>query len=153
MFTKQDIQRLRETTDDDSIFNYMNKSDAGFREKVRNVRTANPNMSALEEANFAKSMIDIHFGIKAEEPLVPETTQMVSSVMELQPPEEPTGSFVGRTIRNIPGSAKEFAGALFEAVRHPFQTAGALADVAVGGAANTIETVACLLYTSPSPRD
>jgi hypothetical protein len=136
-FTKQDITRLRKTTDDQSIMDTMLQQDSGFKQKVDRVKTANPNMDALEEANFPRAMIDIHLGIDNGSPLVPETTQMASSATE----PKKTG-FAGETIRNIPKSGAALAGSIFDAIASPFETMGALADTAIGGAANTVETIA-----------
>ena len=137
-FTKNDITRLRQSTTDRVIMDNLLQQDVSFKQKVDRVRVSNPNMDALEEANFPKAMRDIHFGINGIEPLVPETTQLTTNLVA--PPDR--SSAIGRTIQNIPSSAAEFAGSLFDAVTSPFETLGALADTAIGGAANTVETIA-----------
>jgi len=144
MPTKQDIQRLREDASDEVIFNYLRGQDAGFKTSVNRVQNQNPNMGALEEAQFPSAMIDLYYGIKPKKS-DPLTTQMASAAFSkgTDTQSDDRGvSFAGDVIRNVPASAARFAGDIFNAVSHPFKTAGALADTVIGGGANAIETIA-----------
>ena len=60
--TIQDVQRLRQQTSDDALFNQLYSGDQEFKRKVDNVRTANPSMTPFEKVKFPSAMIDIHVG-------------------------------------------------------------------------------------------
>jgi len=144
MPTKQDIQRLREGTPDEVIFNYLRNQDAGFKTAVNRVQAQNPSMGVLENAQFPTAMIDIYYGIKPKQS-DPLTTQMASATALPQKPEiTDDTSFAGDVVRNIPQSAARFAGDIFNAVTHPFKTTETLAKTIIGGGANAVETIAKL---------
>jgi len=81
MPTAKDIIRMRESTNDNSIMNSLLGSDSNFKTAVDRVRTANPNLGALEEAKFPSAMLDLFYDIKMVEP-EPMATSSAARTME-----------------------------------------------------------------------
>ncbi len=158
-----DITRLRKSSSDDVIFQHFYSQDAGFKTAVDRVKTANPTMGALEEANFPKAMLNIYYKVPHPKQSSPLTTQMTSALGESSvvgpSAEQHRGLLDPYTVEsqqgkgwqavaaggaNILKSAGRMAVGLGEAAIHPFQTIGNVGKLAVGGSANTVETIAGL---------
>lgn len=135
----EEIVRLRTQSGDKSVMRYLYEQDPAFKVAVDRVRQKNPEMTPFEQEKFSSAMLDIHYGKKnAKQPKQdPLTSQLAQNAFNRS--EEK--SYIRQTIENIPGSAANLAGGLYQAVRHPFKTAGALADIAVGGGANLLEVL------------
>lgn len=117
MVSKDDIQRLRKGTSDAIILNYLREQDAGFKDAVRKVESANPNLGLVEEANFAKEMIDLYYKIEPDVvSFDPLTTQManasVGTVTDRQEEDESVDSFANDARRAIQEGADDFRSAL-----------------------------------------
>lgn len=156
MMPKEDVLRLRKQAGDSAVFNNLLQSDPKFKEGADRVQSLNPNMSGFERAKFPTAMIDLYYGIEGGKP-DPETSTMAINATRNAPVDEQTEEesaldqltgnplgFAGQTLANVPGSAWNLGKGIFNAVTHPIQTGTALVQAGVGGAANTIETIANL---------
>lgn len=143
MISTKDITRLRSESGDDSVFNYAYKQDTSFKDAVDRIRTAHPNMNELDAARFPTAIINRHYFNKwdvDETPSSPMTTQAATAAMESFSPQPryTLSGFVGNTL----SSGANFIGGMAHAVAHPIETAENIGKLAIGGAANTVETVA-----------
>ncbi len=129
MPTKEDILRLRGSTNDRAIFSRFFDTDSSFRKAVENVQEANPDMGALEQAKFKSTMLDIHYGIKMPKP-VPDTTVSATRAMETEQPPE---GFFTRVAGDIRERGERF-GEGFERDRELVPTALQLTGETIGGA-------------------
>lgn len=150
MLDTQEIQRLRQSSGDSATYNQL-LSDPEFRAKVDRVQQANPDMTPFEKLKFPSAMIDIHLGVNRKTtPTMEQTASMIDSGMQRQEKgafksaiEDPL-SFAGQTIKNVLPSTGRLIGGAFNAVTSPIRTGKTLFQLGVGGAANTIESIASL---------
>lgn len=165
MPTKDDITRLRQTTSDEVIYNYMLKQDPAFKDAVDRVQPGLQQASPLVRLRFPTAIINRHYlgswELKKSEPM---TAQMATSAAESaeiasQPErglldpytvESQMGgglSAVAAGGANILKSGARFARDVGTAAVNVFNpdlqknTVANLGRLAVGGAANTLETI------------
>src|SRR3990167_5627060 len=140
-----EFKKLRQSTSDSAIFNNLMTNDAEFKAKVDRVRSGTQ-LSPFEERMFPKTMLDIQFGVKRSKGM-DTTARMLDRGMTRQKTyaqeaiQDPL-AFAGKTIANVPRSGMEFMKGVANIVTHPVKTASSLAALSIGGAANTIETIA-----------
>ena len=111
--------------------------------------TIKRNLNSFEQEDLAKFILDWH-----ETGKIPQrnTTQGYSKAVHAlskprldQPPsEEPFNFSLLQTAKNIPSSTYNLVKNVGSLVAHPLQTGKALFQVGVGGAANTLESIASL---------
>ena len=150
MINSNDVQRLRAESGDEATYNSLLQSNAEFRQKVERVESAYPNMTPFEKRKFPTAMLDIQLGVKRTATAQAQTTSdMVNSGMTggkgaWQTLTEDPLKFAGQTGKNILPSAGRLLGGVASAAAHPLQTGKTLFQLGVGGAANTLESLADL---------
>lgn len=77
------------------------------------------------------------------------------SVAKTEPAQKPLtwGQVPGSALRNAPRSAKDYVGGIYQAVRHPIDTAGTLWDAAAGGLRNLTPNVVANAIDSVAPSE
>lgn len=102
MITKDQVFNMRQGSNDEGVFNYLYEQDASFKTAAESVLTKNPDMTNFEKVKFPSTMLDIYYGSKRKNALLPSgkpdplTTQMVSASYEKAPIEN---TFIDRFIR------------------------------------------------------
>lgn len=147
MFDPQDIQRLRSQSNDASVYQSLLQNDPEFKSKVDRVQQSNPNMTEFEKLKFPSAMLDIHLGkTQKSSPIQQQTANMVNTGMKpVQSPfSQGIGSYLGQTAMNVLPSTGRLIGGVANLAMHPLQTGKSLIQLGVGGAANTLESIASI---------
>lgn len=129
------------------MFQQLLSSDPEFKAKVDRVQQANPNMSDFERMKFPSAMLDIHLGNPVRKTMDTTSTMLNTATQKTGAFDQLTHDplvFAGQTLKNIPASTSRLVGGVVSAVAHPLQTGKSLFQLGVGGAANTLESIASL---------
>ena len=148
MPTTIDIGKLRQSSNDNSTFNYLMQNDTDFADRVKYVQDNNE-LSPFEKMKFPSVMLDAYEGVNRGSTM-DETATMLDNSMKnaeksasKQLVEDPM-SFALETVKNIPSSTANLVGGVASAVASPLQTGKTIFKAGVGGAVNTIESIADL---------
>ncbi len=146
----QEVQRLRKDLGDKVALETLYDGDTAFRATVDKYRGVMTNMSPVAEAKFPTALLNKHYlkSFSPEKAVSPTTVQMANRAasigrqnQETQQKSQGLLGFAGETISNIPGSAKNYAQGIFQAVTHPIQTAKTVGKLGIGAGINALETV------------
>jgi hypothetical protein len=144
MITKDQVSALRGKADDRSIFTELVNSDPEFKAGVDRVRVKYPEMSGFEEMKFSSAMLDLYTGRKSKKTMDPSAELLVRATNKKSPSMQSVGEYVYETASNVIPSTINLLGNVAGLVRHPIETGKTAFKLGVGGAANTIETIAAL---------